>query len=306
VKTPGFHDYITFEVLVIAIYLSMARKKRRFDQTPKVASQSKDTLKYEDPFQRVVGRKIEDSAGIFEGQGRNILYGLAAAAVLGLVIGTVYLWSGRSNAEAQNALGKAIETSQAPITDTPLAGSTQKTYKTIRERSEASVAEFQAIADKFGGSVGEKAKYLAATNRLLIDRAAGIQELEALSTAGGEVGTLAKFALAQTRAADGRVDEAITLYQELANSSNPILAKETVQFELAKLYEKQGRKEEAVDTLFILVKTASEAKDIEGKSVPLNATAQAAQEKLKELDPEKAKEIPEPLADTPGGFPLGN
>jgi hypothetical protein len=76
--------------------------------------------------------------------------------------------------------------------------------------------------------------------------------------------------------------------------------------ELAKLYEKQGRKDEAVDTLFILVKAASEAKDLEGKSVPLTGTAQEAKERLKTLDPEKAKEIPEPVAETPGGFPLGN
>ena len=284
----------------------MARKKRRFDQAPQAAPQPKESVRYEDPFQKAVGKRIEDSAGIFEGQGRNILYGIAAAVVLGLVIWIVYSWSGRTNAEAQTALGKAIETSQAPITETPPAGTTQRSYKTMRERSEAAITEFQGVADKFGGSVGEKAKYLAATNRLLIDRPAGIQELEALSTVGGEVGSLAKFALAQTRAVDGRTDEAIALYQELANSTTPVVAKDTIQFELARLYEKQGRKEDAVDTLFILVKTASEAKDLEGKAVPLTATAQAAKEKLKELDPEKAKEIPEPISDTPGGISFGN
>ena len=286
----------------------MARKKRRFDQAPQAAPQPqpKESVRYEDPFQRAVGKRIEDSAGIFEGQGRNILYGIAAAVVLGLVIWIVYSWSGRTNAEAQTALGKAIETSRAQITETPPAGSTQRSYRTIRERSEAAIAEFQAVADKFGGSVGEKAKYLAATNRLLIDRPAGIQELEALAAGGGEVGSLAKFALAQTRAVDGRTDEAIALYQDLANSSDPVVARESIQLELAKLYEKQGRKEDAVATLFILVKTASEAKDLEGKPVPLTATAQAAKDRLKELDPEKAKEIPEPVPDTPGGISFGN
>ena len=174
----------------------------------------------------------------------------------------------------------------------------------MAERSEAAIAEFQAVADKFGGPVGEKAKYFAATNRLLIDRPAGIQELESLSTTSGDVGTLSKFALAQARAADGRADEAIALYQELANSSNPVVAKETVQFELAKLYEKQGRKDDAVDTLFTLVKAASEAKDLEGKSVALTATAQEAKDKLKALDPEKAKEVPEP--EMPGGISFDN
>src|SRR4029453_19097596 len=99
-------------------------------------------------------------------------------------------------------------------------------YKTMRARSEAAIAEFQAISEKFGGSVGEKAKYFAATNRLLIDRPAGIQELEALSTTGGEIGTLSKFALAQARAVDGRTDEAVALFKELPISFNSVFAKE--------------------------------------------------------------------------------
>ncbi len=285
----------------------MARKRRTFDNVPVPAAQDKAKVRYEDPFQRAVGKKIEDAAGMFEGQGRNILYGLAALVILALVAWIIYSWTGRSSAEARTALGKAIETSQTQISETPpIAGSNQKSFKTIRERAEASIAEFQVVVDKFGGPAAEKAKYFIAVNRLFIDRAAGIQELEALSDDGGEVGSLAKFALAQTRADDGRTDEAIKLYEALANSSDPVLAKETVQWELAKLYEKQGRKQEAVDTLFNLVKTASEAKDLEGKAVPLTSTAENAKTKLMELDPERAKEIPETVPETPGGFPFGN
>lgn len=285
----------------------MARKRRTFDQVPIPTSASKEKVRYEDPFQKAVGQKIEDAAGKFEGQGKNILYGLAAAAVLGLVIWFIYSWSGRTSEEAQAALGKAIETSQAAISETPPpAGSTQKSFKTQRERAEASIAEFQAVADKFGGSVGEKAKYFIAVNRLVVDRSAGVAELEALVGLRSEVGSLSKFALAQAYAADNRPDDAIRLYQELLNSADPVVAKETVQSELAKLYESQNRKQDAVDTLFNLVKAASEAKDLEGKSVPLSSTAQNAKDKLKELDPEKAKEIPEPAPETPGGFPFGN
>jgi hypothetical protein len=284
----------------------MARKRRTFDQVPLPASGAKTTTKYEDPFQKAVGKRIEDAAGIFEGQGRNILYGLAAAVVLALVIWIIYSWTGRTSSEAQTALGKAIQISQAPISETPpLAGSNQKSYKTIKERSDAAIVEFQNVVDKFGGPAGEKAKYFIAVNKLLIDRQAGTQELQSLASGSGEVGTLSKFALAQVRANDGQTDEAIKLYQELASASDPVVAKETIQFELAKQYEKAGRKDDAVNVLFDLVKTASEAKDLEGKSVPLTSTAQSAKDKLKELDPEKAKEIPEPVPDTPGGVSFG-
>lgn len=285
----------------------MARKKRRLEPVAVPSAESKEKPRYQDQFQQRVGSKIEDAGKKLEGQGRNILYGLAALVVLGIIVWIIYAWSGRSNAAAQAALGKAIEVSQRRVTDQPVqAGSTEKVFKTERERAEAAVAEFEAVAQKYGGDVGQKARYLAAVNRLAIDRGAAITELEELSKGSDEVGKLAKFALAQTRVDDGRVDEAIALYQELAGMADPIVSKDTVNFELAKLYEKQGRKQEAVDLLFNMVMAASELKDKDQKPVPLTGSALAAKDKLKELDPERAKQIPEPAPDTSlGGLPFG-
>jgi hypothetical protein len=283
------------------------RKKRRVEPVAVATNEPKDKPRYQDPFQQRVGGKIEEAGKVFEGQGRNILYGIGALVVLGIIVWIIYAWSGRSNAAAQSALGKAIEISQRRVTDQPVqAGSTEKTYKTEKERAEAAVAEFEKVAADHGGDVGEKAKYFAAVNRLSLDRAGAIASLEELSKANSEVGKLSKFALAQTRAADGRNDEAIALYQELSAMSDPIVSKETVNFELATLYEKLGKKSEAVDLLFNLVKAASEVKDSEGKAVPLSPTAQSAKDKLKELDPERAAQIPEPPPEPPvGGMPFG-
>jgi tetratricopeptide (TPR) repeat protein len=283
----------------------MARKKRRIEPvavTPAPADK-KDKRQYQDQFQQTVGKRVEEAGKVLEGQGRNILYGLAALAVLGIIIWIIYAWSGRSNAAAQAALGKAIETSQAPVTDQPVpAGTTIKVFKTEAERANAAIAEFNAVAEKFGGDVGEKAKYFAAVNKLTVDRAAGIQELEALSKSNDEAGKMAKFALAQAKASEGKADEAVALYQELAATEDPIVAKETINFELAKLYEKQGKTADAVNLLFNIVKEANEARDPEGKPVPLTSTAMAAKEKLEQLDPAKAKELPEqPVEESPFG-----
>lgn len=285
----------------------MARKKRRIEPVAAATNEPKEKPRYQDPFQQRIGGKIEEAGKKLEGHGRNILYGLGALIVLGVVVGLIYWGTGRSNAAAQTALGKAIEISQTRVSDTPpAAGSTEKTFKTEKERAEASVAEFEKVAEKYGGGVGEKAKYFAATNRLGLDRAAAIASLEELSRSTSETGKLSKFALAQTRADDGKTDEAVALYQELAGTSDPIVSKETINFELAKLYEKQGKKSEAVDLLFNLVKAASEVKDPDGTSVPLSPTAQNAKDKLQDLDPERAKEIPEPAPEPPlGGMPFG-
>ncbi len=280
----------------------MARKKRTPEAVLPVTEEKKEVPQYRDAFQSTLTKQVEDVQGKLEGKGKTILYALGAIAVLLIVGMIVWRWSGSNDAKAQAALGKAIETSSAQISDIPpAAGSTIKTFKTEKERAEAAIAEFQAVLDKFGGSVGEKAKYFIAVNKLSIDRAAATAELESLSKTSGEVGSLAKFALAQAKAADGKSDEAATLYQELIASSDPVIAKDSIRFALAELLEKQGKKEEAVNLYFEIAKTASEARDSDKKPVPMGSTARNAKDKVTELNPEKAKEIVEPTPESPLG-----
>lgn len=285
----------------------MARKKRRVlaqFQEP-VVEDDKPKKAFQDEFQSTVGKKIEEFSGKLEGKGKTVTYALAAVAVLILIGGIFYVWNKRSNSAAQTALGKAIEVSQRAVTDVPApAGSTEKTFKTQKERAEAAIAEFQAVVDKFGGSAGEKAKYFIAVNRLTLDRPAAIAELTELAKSGGEIGSLSKFALAQALSDDGKFDEAAQIYQELAGAKDLVLSKDTVNFALAKVYEKQNKKDEAAEVYFNIAKTASEAKDMEGNPLPMSSTANEAKKKLEELNPEKAKEI-QPPALPAGGLPLG-
>ena len=280
----------------------MATKKRRFQQVEAATAEPKQKVDYEDPFQHNVGRRIEDASKKLEGKGKTILYGVAALAVLALLIGIFYTWNSRSNATARTALGKAIETSQAVVSASPApAGSIQKVFKTERERAEAAIAEFQAVSEKYGGAVGEKAKYFAAVNRLQIDRPAGIAELENLKNSSDPVGKLAKYALAQAYAGDGKYDQAVAYYQELAGMTDPIVPKDTINFELAGIYEKQGKTAEAADIYFNIAKAASEAKDADGKPVPMSETARSAKDKLEKLDPGRASQIQEPEPTSPFG-----
>jgi hypothetical protein len=273
----------------------MARKKRRFEQLEAAAATSTEKPIYINPVQQKVNERLEDVGKQFQGKGRTLLYVVAGLIALG-ILGLIFMnWSRRANAEAQTALGKAIEITTATISETgPMAGSTQKTYKTEKERAEAAIAEFQTVRDKFGGSVGEKAKYFIAVAKLDVDRPAGIQELEALAASSSESGKLAKFALAQTRVADNRLDDAVAIYQELLAMDDPIVSKDTLNFELAGIYQKQGKKQEAADLYFAIAKAASELKDADGKTVPWTETATEAKAKLKEIDPGRALQIPDP------------
>lgn len=289
-------------------FFEMARKRRAVETVNSPVDEKKESPRYVDPFQQKVGRTVESAGKKLEGKGRNILYGLAALVVLAAVVWFFYNRSGRSSASAQAELGRAIETSQAQVTDQPLsAGPARKTFKTEKERAEAAVAQFQQVAEKYGGSIGEKAKYFAAVNKLSLDRAAAIAELDTLAKSNTPVGKLSRFALANAKLDDGKLDEAAAIYRELAAMDDPLIATETINFQLASIYEKQGKNQEAADILFNIVKSASEAKDLEGKSVPLSSTAQSAKDKLTALDPERAKQIPDSgFSDGSGDSPVEN
>jgi predicted negative regulator of RcsB-dependent stress response len=277
-------------------------KKRRFEQLQSAAAAPKEKKTYVDPLQQQVVPRLEEVGKRLEGKGRTLLYGLGAIVLIVIAAVVITRMTRNTSAAAQTALGKAIETSQAQISETGTpAGSTDKTFKTERERAEAAIAEFQGVVDKFGGEAAEKAKYFIAVNRLYVDRPAGISELESLSGQDSPAGRLAKFALAQTRVNDSRFDDAAKLLQELINNPDTIISKDTLNFELAKVYEKQDKRQEALDLYFDIAKKASEAKDAEGKAIRMSQTAMDAKKKVEEMDPERAKQIVEQAPESPFG-----
>lgn len=278
----------------------MARKKRLQEVSEIPTEKPKEPVFYQDAFQEKANKQIVDLSKKVEGKGKTILYGIAAVAVLAVLIGLIYQWNRRSGGAGQTALGKAIETSTAPVTTQPIPPTyTGKAFKSEKERAEAAVAEFQNVANTYSGAIRDKALYLAAVNKISLDRNAAIQELEGLSKNSGEVGSLSKFALAQAKQGDGKYDEAIVLYQGLVSESDPVVSKDSINMALASIFEKQGKKAEAADLYFKIADAASKAKDLEGKTIPLSQTARDAKEKLQNIDPAKAAEIKEETPQLP-------
>jgi hypothetical protein len=246
-----------------------------------------------DNFQSVADARIENLSKKLEGKGRPILYGLLALIGIAVLGGIIYSWMQRSSAQAQTALGRAIGISTAQVSASPLPNNTDITFKTEKERSEKAIPAFEEVASKYGSPFKEKAQYFIAVNRLKVDREAGIRELEGLtSNSNREVASLAKFALAEARFADGKFDDAARLYSELAGQNSNVLAADTIQFSLASVYEKQGKKQEAADIYFNLAKQGREAKDPEGKPVTLSSTAREAATKLEKLDAARYAQLP--------------
>lgn len=235
-----------------------------------------------------------------EGKGRTILYALAAAAALALLIGIWFWYSNRRAEEARGALGKAFQIAEAPVTtSTPLPGALQQqTFKSETERAQKALEEFQKVAQQYGSPYRDVARYMAATELLIVDRSKGVAELENLTKSGDrEIAAQSKFALAQAREADNQLDAAAALYKELLNDNGNVIPLDTINLRLANVLEKQGKKDEAAQILFKLVETARKAQTPDGKPVPLSQTAREAADKLQSLDPARYAQLPpEPAA----------
>lgn len=251
--------------------------------------------------------KFRDTAGVIfdrlgdrlEGKGRTILYGLAGVVLLAVLLGLWMKWSNRKADEARRALGRAIAITTTPVSSTSTTPNpTGPSFTTQQERAQKAIEEFQKVAAKYGDPYRTEARYFIATNLLYIDRDKAMTELTEVSRAGVvEAATLAKFALAQAKEADGKYDEAARLYTELAGQNNPVVTADTANLQLADIYEKQGKKKEATDLLFNVVDASRKRKDNDGIPIPPSAAAREAAEKLQKIDPERYEKLtPETLS----------
>lgn len=248
--------------------------------------------------QSPAAQRIEELGNQLEGKGKLILYvlgGILGLAILGSII---YSWQARQAAEAQAALGKAIEINEAEVSASPVPNSPSLVYSTDKERDDKAIAAFTEVTNKYGSPYKEKAQYFIALNKLKTDRQNGLQELEGLTNNGNsEIKNLSKFALAEARAADGKYDEAAVLYNDLLKEPNALIPPETLNFALASVYEKQSKTAEAADIYFNLAKTAREAKEADGKPATMTITARDAARQLEKLDAAKFAQLPpEPTA----------
>ena len=229
----------------------------------------------------------------FEGKGRTILYAVAGVVALVALLLAFNWWRERRADAARLALGQAIKIAEAPVSPTPQPNQTGPTFATERERAQKAVEAFQKVQNDYGSPYRELARYFAAANLLTVDRPKGLSELEALSKDGdADVSARSRFALAQAREADGQYDAAAALYQELLKNQAGAVSPNAVKLRLAAVYEKQGKKDEAVNLLFQMVETARNAKGKDGKPLPESTVTRTAADKLQELSPERYAQLP--------------
>jgi tetratricopeptide (TPR) repeat protein len=230
---------------------------------------------------------------VLEGRGRTILYGLGGLILATLLVIFFIKWSNRKNDEARQALGRAITISNAAVFSSSVAGTTELTFGSEKERAQRAIEEFEKVAAKYGDPYRSESRYFIAVNRLSQDRPKGMSELSELANSGiPEVAALSKFALAQANESDGKLDDAAKLYSDLSKLNNPTVTQETANLRLAKVFEKQGKKKEAADLLFSIADASRKAKGLDNLPLPVSSAAREAADELKKLDPDRHAQLP--------------
>jgi len=274
----------------------MSRKNRVSEEQNTAPNQSGGSAP-KDAFQEKGEKVVEGASKLFEGKGKQIRNAVVAVVIIAILGGIAFVWMSRSEAGAQAALGKAIEIAEAPIVEVPAPDSTEVTFKTQEERAAAALKAFDDVAAKHGGAIGEKAKYMAATLRLRTDRTTALTVLSEISNSSSITGEMARFALAQAQVEDGKLDDAIGTYNRIVSSSQGVIPVDKIQFEIASILEKQGKKDEAVAKYFEIAKKGLEAKDKDGNPAPMTTSATKAKQRVEKLSPEKATElVPPPIS----------
>ena len=183
-------------------------------------------------------------------RGRLLAVGIGAVVVLVLGGGVLYWMNGNAN-KAGALLGIAISTSQAQIAPaSTLPGATQVagTYPTLKARSEAALAAYQAVISAYPSSdAALTAKFDAAGELLSLGRLAEAETNynEVIATGSKVYAPMARLGLARIRLASGKYDDAVKMFTDLSAERDSALPVDGVLMQLAEAYTKAGKPQDA-------------------------------------------------------------
>jgi TolA-binding protein len=209
-----------------------------------VRAETRHQLK-QDAFSRVTIGAAEKTAH-WSVEHRNSLTtaGIVVAIIAALALGGWYYISTQDE-KASFDLAQAIRTLEMPLFP---AGTPKQpglpSFTSAKERSEAARKEFQTVIDRYPHTrTADLARYfLGVTAASEGDNASAEKDFkEVAARANKEVASLAKLALAQVEGNNGRVPDAVALYQGLINNPTTSVSKVTAQLELADLYKNNNQ-----------------------------------------------------------------
>jgi tetratricopeptide (TPR) repeat protein len=168
---------------------------------------------------------------------------IIVVVVVGLAGGLKY-YTDRQEAGANADLGEALSTFRASVGQ-PTPGQNDPegaAYLTAQDKYKKALQQFQSISDKYKMVPRPKAVAIAryqagVCQSLLGDHSGAIQTLTEVSQSGdADIAAMAKFALAGELASSGKTQEAVKLYQGLADHPTVTVPKASALLAMADAY----------------------------------------------------------------------
>jgi TolA-binding protein len=191
---------------------------------------------------------------------------VAAILIVGAVAAGYFVWRDRVETKAHAMLAEALVIQAArvgPPAAPGTAGAGSLTYLTERERAQAALTKFKAAADAYPSSdAGVYARYqLAATYMELGTPGSAASEYQqVIDRAGSKIyGQMAHLGLAEARAHEGKYDEAINAFKELAQRKDGPLPVDGILMQLGRVYLEAGKRSDAQQTFNRLVQEYPES-----------------------------------------------
>ncbi len=207
----------------------------------------------EDPVHVAIIQIVE----FFRERGKLIAIVVGAAALIGVGVYFTLDYLDARDLAAQYQLGKALDFYHARIDaaapDDPFAKGPSPVFRSDAARLQAADKEFSSITAKYGSAkVGVIARYYHGLCQLRLgNKTEGLQSLEAVrnNTKDRTLGYLARKVLARNNLESGNFKGAQEILEGMIRDPQCELPKEDLRLDLARVYEAEGKRDEAIKVL---------------------------------------------------------
>ena len=228
--------------------------------------------------QNDLGHLTRQAQEVFAERRRDLGWIVAVIVVVGAAALGFWTWRNRGEQGAQRLLADAMVVQEARIGPPAAAtGGTGLTFPTERERAQAALTKFKAVADAYPTTdAGLFARYQEASTQVdLGNPGEAAKAYQVVIDAAGTrlIGQTARLGLAAAHARGGQFDQAITTYKELAQRKDGGLPIDGILMELGRVYRDAGRAGDAQQTFNRLIEEFPDS--------PFNADAKRELDALK-------------------------
>jgi TolA-binding protein len=201
----------------------------------------------------------------FETRKRETTWIVAAVVVVAVVAISYFVWQQRVQTRAHALLAQAVVVQEARVGPPPAAGgpATGLTFPTERERAQAAVTKFKAVADAYPNTdAGLYARYQEGATWMMLDNPteAATAYQQVITRAGNRIyGQMARLGLAEAQARAGQYDQAINTFKELSLRKEGPLPVDAILMQLGRTYLDAGKRLDAQQTFNRIVEEFPES-----------------------------------------------